>query len=399
MSLKKLLASAAAAFILLFYSFNLIHGDAFPPVDQKRLPLMLKAHGIFWAGGQIVNRTQSGTQNAGDLKNIPYQQQQYLVGQAYVEYFIPLKLRNGKNTPPLVMVPGGALVGVHFLTTPDGREGWADYFLRRGFPVYIVDVPGRGRAGFMPDAFNDVKAGVAQPSTQPVIRAWDSSAWLEWNTGPLPAPTPMHGPNDTNCIGNDGRDPKNPPVYCNGNLMPALDPEGYKHWLASLVPEGPVQGGSDAGLLAVMTKLGPAIWLGHSLAGTTGARLSNENPQAFKAVIGIEPQGACNMSPETQIKGVAKVPQFSIHGINQVGRPDTGPCLETYAKINAAGGDATYLSLPKLPRSPLFDRIPQAGIWGNDHIMMWNSNSDQIAELVLKWIEKHIEKKKVKTPW
>jgi len=73
--------------------------------------------------------------------------------------------------------------------------------------------------------------------------------------------------------------------------------------------------------------------------------------------------------------------------------------LDTYAKINAAGGDATYLSLPKLPKSTLFDRIPQAGIWGNDHIMMWDSNSDQIAELLLKWIEKHIEKLKVKTPW
>lgn len=93
------------------------------------------------------------------------------------------------------------------------------------------------------------------------------------------------------------------------------------------------------------------------------------------------------------------MPQFSIHGINQVGRPDTAPCLDTYAKINAAGGDATYLSLPKLPKSATFDRIPQAGIWGNDHIMMWNTNSDQIADLVLKWIEKHIEKKKVKTPW
>jgi hypothetical protein len=243
MSLKKPLASVAAAFILLFYSFGPSHGDGYPPVDQKRPPLVLKSHGIFWAGGQIVNRTQSGTQNAGDLKNVPYNQQQYLIGQAYVEYFIPLKLRNGKNTLPIVMVPGGALVGVHFLTTPDGREGWADYFLRRGFPVYIVDVPGRGRAGFMPDQFNDVKAGVAQPNSQPVLRAWDSSAWLEWNTGPLPAPTPMHGPNDLNCIGNDARDPKNPPMYCNGNLMPALDPEGYKHWLGALIPEGPVQGG------------------------------------------------------------------------------------------------------------------------------------------------------------
>ncbi len=54
---------------------------------------------------------------------------------------------------------------------------------------------------------------------------------------------------------------------------------------------------------------------------------------------------------------------------------------------------------PSCLRVAIYDRIPQAGIWGNDHIMMWNSNSDQIAELVLKWIEKHIEKKKVKTPW
>ncbi len=28
---------------------------------------------------------------------------------------------------------------------------------------------------------------------------------------------------------------------------------------------------------------------------------------------------------------------------------------------------------------------------------MWSTNSDQIADLVLKWIEKHIEKRKVKT--
>ena len=39
--------------------------DPYPPADQKRPALTLKAHGIFWTGGQIVNRTQSGTQNAG----------------------------------------------------------------------------------------------------------------------------------------------------------------------------------------------------------------------------------------------------------------------------------------------------------------------------------------------
>jgi len=129
---------------------TLAQAAPYPPVDQKLPPLVLKSHGVFWAGGQTVTRTQTGTENAGDQKGIAINTQQYLVGQAYVEYFIPAKLRKGRSTIPIVLVPGGGLVGVHFLTTPDGREGWADYFLRRGFPVYIVDVPGRGRAGSAP---------------------------------------------------------------------------------------------------------------------------------------------------------------------------------------------------------------------------------------------------------
>jgi len=61
-----------------------------------------------------------------------------------------------------------------------------------------------------------------------------------------------------------------------------------------------------------------------------------------RAVIGIEPQGNCNLPPNLEVKGLAKVPTFSIHGINQVGRPQTGPCLDTYDKIKKAGGDATW---------------------------------------------------------
>jgi pimeloyl-ACP methyl ester carboxylesterase len=384
----------AATVVALAWLPALAQAGPYPPAEQKLPPIVLKSHGVFWAGGQIVNRAQAGTENAGDQKGLAINAQQYLVGQAYVEYFIPQKLRRGKNTIPIVLIPGGGLVGVHFLTTPDGREGWADYFIRRGFPVYIVDVPGRGRAGFSPDQFNNVRAGVAAPNTQPDLTAWDSSAWLEWNTGPLPAPSPTHGPHDPACIGNDARDPNNPPVYCNGDLMPALDPEGYKHWLAALMPQGPVAGGFDPGIIAVLQKVGPTIVIGHSAGGTLIAKIANDRPELFKAVIGIEPQGACMLPPTLAINGLAKVPTYSIHSINQVGRPDTGPCLDTYEKIKKAGGDALYLSLPKLPPSTLFDRIQQVGIWGNDHIMMWNTNSDQIAGILLKWIEQHVEKKK-----
>jgi pimeloyl-ACP methyl ester carboxylesterase len=362
----------------------------YPPADQKRPPLVLRAHGIFWAGGKVVKRTQTGTESAGDRKDLAYSNQDVLVGQAYVEYFIPQRLRSGKSTPPIVLVPGGTLIGAHFLTTPDGREGWADYFVRKGYPVYILDLPGRGRAGFNPDKFNNVRAGNAPPDSQPPIGVWDSSGWLEWNTGSLPAPS--HGPRDPSCIGNDARDPNAPSVYCNGDRMPALDPEGYKHWLGALVPEVPVDGGPTPGVTAALEKIGPAIVIGHSAGGTLVGRIANERPELFKAAIGIEPQGTCMLTPRDPIKGLAKVPTFSIHGINQVGRPDTPPCLDSYERIKKAGGDATYLSLPKLPSSPVFDRIPQKNIWGNDHIMMWDDNSDQIASVLMEWIDRHVRK-------
>jgi hypothetical protein len=83
---------------------------------------------------------------------------------------------------------------------------------------------------------------------------------------------------------------------------------------------------------------------------------------------------------------------FSIRGINQVGRPDTAPCLESYERTKKAGGDATYLSLPKLPSSPVFDRIPQRNIWCKDHIVMWDDNSDQIASVLMGWIDRRVRK-------
>ena len=139
-----------------------------------------------------------------------------------------------------------------------------------------------------------------------------------------------------------------------------------------------------------------ANWLciGTTFAECATGKLANQRPELFKAVIGIEPQGDCMLPPDQPARGLTRVPTFSIHGINQVGRPDTGPCLETYGAIRRQGGDATYQALPRLPHTPLYDRIPQAGIWGNDHIMMWDTNSDEIAGILLKWIEQHVEKRK-----
>jgi pimeloyl-ACP methyl ester carboxylesterase len=355
--------AAPLALLILAHGMQPVPGEAQDDREKDRKPpIVLEEHGIFWAGGQIVPRTQPGAEEF-----------ETLVGQAYVEYFIPAKKRHGKRTPPIVLIPGGTLIGVHYLTTPDGREGWADFFIRRGYPVYIVDPPGRGRAGFYVDTFNLVREGLVPPSQQPALGIWDSDAWREWNQGPEPR---VHGPMDPSCIGNDGRG--EPPVTCHGWLMPT-GLEEYKHFLAAHVPAGPTpEGGIVPGLTAVMEKVGPAIYIGHSMGGSTGGGIVNDRPELFKALIAVEPAGNCMLGPDVPIAGIAEVPALSIHGINQIGRPNTPECLATYERINAAGGDATYLNLYDL------------GIYGNGHIMMWEENSDQIAQLLLDWIEEHV---------
>ena len=70
--------------------------------------------------------------------------QGFWVDQMYVQYQIP----ENRRKLPLILVHGGSGTGRVWETTPDGREGYQSIMLRRGYPVYIVDFPRRGRAGY-----------------------------------------------------------------------------------------------------------------------------------------------------------------------------------------------------------------------------------------------------------
>jgi hypothetical protein len=58
----------------------------------------------------------------------------------------------------------------------DGREGWATYFTRKNFPVYVVDHVGRGRSGFDPTPINQGAAGLTTSTTKPAS-AWGSCGY------------------------------------------------------------------------------------------------------------------------------------------------------------------------------------------------------------------------------
>ena len=101
---------------------------------QERGPLVLAKASYFFVGGKIDT----------SLEGSP------MVGHMYVESMIPQRQR---HPYPIVMVHGGSQTGTNFTGTPDGREGWAQYFVRRGYAVYVVDQPGRGRSGYLADAY------------------------------------------------------------------------------------------------------------------------------------------------------------------------------------------------------------------------------------------------------
>ena len=62
---------------------------------------------------------------------------------AYVFYQQPVDARR----LPLVFAHGVGQFSKTWETTPDGREGFQNIFLRKGFSLYLVDQPRRGNAG------------------------------------------------------------------------------------------------------------------------------------------------------------------------------------------------------------------------------------------------------------
>jgi pimeloyl-ACP methyl ester carboxylesterase len=101
-------------------------------------PLIIKEQGSFATGGSVISA--SGTY---DAKKQTSDGQTFHGDHAYVFYQVPVNARKF----PLVLLHGFGQFSKTWETTPDGREGYQNIFLRRGFAVYLIDQPRRGNAG------------------------------------------------------------------------------------------------------------------------------------------------------------------------------------------------------------------------------------------------------------
>jgi len=309
-------------------------------------PLELQDEGSFFVNGHSLpsdHPSNAAGATPGDV----------MTSQMYVQYRIPKTV----SAPPIVMVHGSGHTGVTYETTPDGREGWATYFARKNFPVYLVDHAGRGRSGFDPSVINRAKAQSNAGLLPDVPLTTRQRAWTNFRLGAsYPTPYP-------------------------GSQFPL---DSLDQYVSQLVPNTettlPGAGANTVkALSALLDRIGPAIVLVHSQSGGYGLDLVRMRDDKVRALVVIE--GSCGpLSADDVSKHFRKVPFLTVVGDNTVG--SSGPngderrksCSSTVDALRTAGGTGKFMLLPDL------------GIKGNSHMMMMDKNNLQIADLVIGWI-------------
>jgi pimeloyl-ACP methyl ester carboxylesterase len=320
-------------------------------------PLVIESQGSYFVGGE-TKTTTAPTPNGGNVEA------SITVNQMYVQYQRP---PGADRDAPVVMVHGCCLSSKTWETTPDGRMGWNEYFVRKGRSVYLADQVSRARSGFDPSKINAVKSGALPPSQLPnVLNASHQTAWSVFRFGPkFGTPFP------------DGRFP-----------IEAVD-ELYKQMIPDLNSLLPNPNPTWTNMAALAVKLKGAVLMGHSESGFFPEQAALIDPSGVKGIISIEMPCVTNFAP-AQLATLAKIPTVIMFG-DHLGDIQGGPAnwmtsyegCQTFVKqLTDAGGDAQMMYLPKM------------GIKGNSHMLMQDKNNLQLADLLLAWLDQHVEKKR-----
>jgi pimeloyl-ACP methyl ester carboxylesterase len=174
----------------------------------------------------------------------------------FVQYMLPA---NRRHAYPLVMIHGGGGQGTDWLETPDGRDGWADFFVADGWDVYVVDRPGHGRSQSNPSC-RDGKVGVANTALISRLATSDASVW----PGGEPTPT-----NDA-VVGWTASSATAP--YC-GDALAAKT------------------------ISALLDEIGPAVLLAHSAGGGSTFRVPDIDAKNVVGIVAFEAAGGNPVAP------------------------------------------------------------------------------------------------------
>jgi len=316
--------------------------------------LLVREIGSFFVGGERVRlqglpaRARISTSH-GPVHPID-PNGEIMAGQMYVQY---VRLVSPRAPVPLLLWHGGGMTGVNWETTPDGRPGWQMFFLRAGFDVFVSDAVERGRASWAP--YPQVYAEA--PYFRTAKEAWEETFRFgpagSWHTDPA-LRRPHAGLRFPTAAFDAFLNQFAPRWGCND----VLTQRAYNALLGRM-PDG-------------------AIVLTHSQGGNFGLTAAVACPDRVRAVISLEPSGAPDPA-EHDPRLVAGVPHLFIRGdyLDQHSFwVSSRPASERWRDaLRDAGCDVTWIELP------------ERGIRGNTHALMADDNSDDIAGMVLEWMQ------------
>lgn len=319
-------------------------------------PLTLKARGSFYVGGESVEQSHVELGSRGPATD------RITVNQMYAEYMVPA----GTQKLPVIMVHGAGLSGKSYDTTPDGRMGWYEYFVRHAHPTYVVDQVGRARSGFNQALLNRVGAGEEPREKFP--KPWRfgdrNGVWKNFRFGPQ--------------FGE---------AFADSQFPVEAIAELSKQSIPDLSPLVPVPNPTHRALAQLAAELNGAVLLSHSQSGHFPMEAALLNPKGVRAIVAVEP-GICRSADysDEQIAALAKVPTLIIFGdhlpVPTGFTPNTWEdrfkdCSTFVSRIKKANGQIQIVHTPDL------------GVQGNSHMLMHDRNSLQIADVILKWIDEN----------
>ncbi len=325
--------------------------------------ITIAKQGHFSVGGVTIQR-------AGEYDNRKFvgwaeqeeTGQSYRADHAFVDFQIPADA----HRLPLVYVHGYGGSGVCWQMTPDGRDGFATLMLRHGWSSYVMDLPGRGRAG----------RTSATTAVKPVA---DEMFWFDiWRLGIWPN-------------------------YNDGVQFPK-DSVSFSQFFREMTPDLSDHRQDVSALGALADRIGDHILVTHSAGGFPGWIAAMQNLEV-KAVVAYEPGGfvfpegevperidgltggvAGNPVPMEQFERLTQIPIILYFGdyipetpSENLGDENWRVRLQMARKfvetVNRHGGNATLVELP------------QIGIYGNTHFLMQDLNNDRLAQLLDEWLK------------
>ena len=327
-------------------------------------PLVIADQGIFSAGG--VTLTSEGTFDPSNQWEETGAGQTAHVDHANVLYQIPEE----ETGLPMVFLHGYGQSRMGWMTTPDGREGWSDMFLRMGHSVFLIDQPRRGEAGA-----TSVSGDV---STKTLDQRWYTQFRIgRWENGQSVVNAGSQFPNDPESVDQFFRQ-MTPDTGMSSDMGSDFDNDMVARAVAATIDEVYERTGKDSILVTHSQGGGP---------GWTAAQYTDH----IAAIVAIEPGGAPSADSldfhTVLSKNIPVTMYFGDYIDNgDPSIPATGmwqmmrqACYDFEAAYNALGGNCTVVDLP------------QEGITGNDHFMFQDLNNDVIADHIENWIQENVE--------